>query len=159
MLPTALHMCIHAGTYHADIGPVQPPSTTPPPTPPARSQAGKQKGNTAVGRYLAETVAAVPHFTKADFEKMMADQSNDCTLVRGAPMHWPVAAELDDLGTGTYQLECISHLCPACPFPRALPQLPSTPAPAALQVLFLSKLIQAHLALADKLGTMQLPLL
>lgn len=26
-------------------------------------------------------------------------------------------------------------------------------------VLFLSKLIQAHLALADKLGTMQLPLL
>ncbi|KAI7845685.1 hypothetical protein COHA_000799 [Chlorella ohadii] len=68
--------------------------------------AGKQKGNTAVGRYLAETVAAVPHFTKADFEKMLADQSNDCTLV-----------------------------------------------------LFLSKLIQAHLALADKLGTMQLPLL
>ncbi|KAL4428083.1 hypothetical protein ABPG75_002172 [Micractinium tetrahymenae] len=68
--------------------------------------AGKQKGNTAVGRHLADAVAAVPHFTKADFEKMLADQQNDCTLV-----------------------------------------------------LFLSKLIQAHLALADKLGTMQLPLL
>lgn len=37
-----------------------------------------------MGRYLAETVAAVPHFTKADFEKMMADQSNDCTLVSAA---------------------------------------------------------------------------
>ena len=78
----------------------------PPPPPRPALQAGKQKGNTAVGRYLAETVAAVPHFTKADFERMAADQSNDCMLV-----------------------------------------------------LFLSKLIQAHLALADKLGTMQLPLL
>lgn len=45
-------------------------------------QAGKQKGNTAVGRHLADAVAAVPHFTKADFEKMLADQQNDCTLVR-----------------------------------------------------------------------------
>ena len=53
------------------------------PLPCSPPQAGKQKGNTAVGRYLAETVAAVPHFTKADFEKMLADQSNDCTLVRG----------------------------------------------------------------------------
>jgi len=69
-------------------------------------QAGKQKGNTVVGRHLAEAVAAVPHFTREDFDKMLADQQNDCTLV-----------------------------------------------------LFLSKLIQAHLALADKLGTMQLPLL
>lgn len=69
-------------------------------------QAGKRKGNTMVGRYLAEAVAAVPHFTREDFDKMLADQQNDCTLV-----------------------------------------------------LFLSKLIQAHLALADKLGTMQLPLL
>jgi hypothetical protein len=69
-------------------------------------QAGKQKGNTAIGRYLAETVAAVPRFGKDEFERMLSDQQNDCTLV-----------------------------------------------------LFLSKLIQAHLALADKLGTMQLPLL
>jgi translation initiation factor 3 subunit F len=69
-------------------------------------QAGKRKGSTVIGRYLAETVAAVPHFTRDDFERMLADQQNDCTLV-----------------------------------------------------LFLSKLIQAHLALADKLGTMQLPLL
>ena len=69
-------------------------------------QAGKQKGNTVIGRYLADTVAAVPHFTREDFDKMLTDQQNDCTLV-----------------------------------------------------LFLSKLIQAHLALADKLGTMQLPLL
>lgn len=67
--------------------------------------AGKRKGNTAIGRYLAETVAAVPHFGRDEFDRMFADQQNDCTLV-----------------------------------------------------LFLSKLIQAHLALADKLGTMQLPL-
>lgn len=68
--------------------------------------AGKQKGNTTVGRLLAESVSAVPHFTEQEFEKMLNDQQNDCTLV-----------------------------------------------------LFLSKLIQAHLALADKLGTMQLPLI
>ena len=48
----------------------------------------------------------MPHFTPEEFEKMLGDQQNDCTLV-----------------------------------------------------LFLSKLIQAHLALADKLGTMQLPLI
>lgn len=77
-----------------------------PPTPLALPQAGKQKGNTVVGRYLAEAVTAVPRFSKDDFERMLADQQNDCTLV-----------------------------------------------------LFLSKLIQAHLALADKLGTMQLPLI
>ena len=69
-------------------------------------QAGKVAGNTAVGRFLAESVAAVPHLTPDDFERMLSDQHNDCTLV-----------------------------------------------------LFLSKLIQAHLALADRLGTMQLPLL
>jgi hypothetical protein len=69
-------------------------------------QAGKRKGNVAIGRYLAETVATVPHYGRDEFERMLTDQQNDCTLV-----------------------------------------------------LFLSKLVQAHLALADKLGTMQLPLI
>ena len=69
-------------------------------------QAGRRPANSVIGRYLAEAVSAVPHFTPEEFEKMLGDQQNDCTLV-----------------------------------------------------LFLSKLIQAHLALADKLGTMQLPLI
>ena len=74
------------------------------PAPPL--QAGRRPANSVIGRYLAETVSAVPHFSAEEFEKMLGDQQNDCTLV-----------------------------------------------------LFLSKLIQAHLALADKLGTMQLPLI
>ena len=69
-------------------------------------QAGRRPANSVIGRYLAESVSAVPHFSAEEFEKMLGDQQNDCTLV-----------------------------------------------------LFLSKLIQAHLALADKLGTMQLPLI
>ncbi len=48
----------------------------------------------------------MPHYGRDEFERMLTDQQNDCTLV-----------------------------------------------------LFLSKLVQAHLALADKLGTMQLPLI
>ena len=38
---------------------------------PAASQAGKAKGSVAVGRYLAETVASVPHFQREEFEKLM----------------------------------------------------------------------------------------
>lgn len=68
--------------------------------------AGKRKGSVAVGRHLAETVASVPHYAPEDFERMLADNQNDVTLVT-----------------------------------------------------FLSHLIRAHIALADKLGTMQLPLL
>lgn len=93
-----------SAAWHKPHKPRDVPNRDPPLSPAA--QAGKRKGSTAIGRYLAETVAAVPLFSRDDFERMLADQQNDCTLV-----------------------------------------------------LFLSKLIQAHLALADKLGTMQLPLL
>lgn len=127
---------------------------------PCPPQAGKQKGSTAVGRHLADAVAAVPHFTKADFEKMLADQQNDCTLVRGrAQRRHPAAGS----AVGCVSSQCQDNLCHAvaygkgtrAPLVNARPLLHRP----ALQVLFLSKLIQAHLALADKLGTMQLPLL
>jgi hypothetical protein len=36
-------------------------------------QAGKVQGNPAIGRYLADTVAAVPHFAKSDFERLFND--------------------------------------------------------------------------------------
>lgn len=68
--------------------------------------AGKRKGSVAVGRYLAETIASVPHFGQEEFERLMEDNMNDVLLV-----------------------------------------------------MYLSNLIRAHIALADKLGTMQLPLL
>lgn len=67
---------------------------------------GKQQGSVAVGRYLAETIASVPHFSREEFERLMEDNMNDVLLV-----------------------------------------------------MYLSNLIRTHIALADKLGTMQLPLI
>ena len=116
----------------------------------------------AVGRYLAETVAAVPHFTRDDFDKMLGDQSNDCTLVRGGACgSWRQAGGGGGAcGVGmpgmhamfvgqAWHWHCALTWCA----PSLAPPMPHP------QVLFLSKLIQAHLALADKLGTMQLPLI
>lgn len=57
---------------------------------------------------------------------------------------------------GRHALCCAVH--PAS-LPRLLTPPSHPPIGAPWQVLFLSKLIQAHLSLADKLGTMQLPLL
>lgn len=67
--------------------------------------AGKQPGDVAVGRALTEAVAAVPHFSVDDFQKLIKDNENDVLLT-----------------------------------------------------MYLANLIKAHIALADRLGTMQLPL-
>lgn len=69
-------------------------------------QNGKRKGDLAVGRYLADTCAAVPYIRKEDFEQLLQDNTQD-----------------------------------------------------ALLVMYLANLVQAHVALADKLGTAALPLL
>lgn len=66
---------------------------------------GRRAGNVTVGRHLAETVAAVPHFTPADLARLLQDSQNDVLLTS-----------------------------------------------------YLAGLIRAHISLADKLGTMQLPL-
>ncbi|KAL3132388.1 hypothetical protein ABBQ32_008957 [Trebouxia sp. C0010 RCD-2024] len=67
---------------------------------------GKQKGDISVGRYLADTCAAVPYIRKEDFEQLLQDNTQD-----------------------------------------------------ALLVMYLSNLVKAHVALADKLGTAALPIL
>lgn len=69
-------------------------------------QSGKQKGDINVGRYLADTCAAVPYIRKEDFEQLLQDNTQD-----------------------------------------------------ALLVMYLSNLVKAHVALADKLGTAALPIL
>ena len=69
-------------------------------------QNGKQKGDIHVGRYLADTCAAVPYIRKEDFEQLLQDNTQD-----------------------------------------------------ALLVMYLSNLVKAHVALADKLGTAALPIL
>ena len=66
---------------------------------------GRKQGSVTVGRHLAETVAAVPHFSPADLSKLLQDSENDVLLTS-----------------------------------------------------YLAGLIRAHISLADKLGTMQLPL-
>lgn len=71
-----------------------------------RVQSGKQKGDINVGRYLADTCAAVPYIRKEDFEQLLQDNTQD-----------------------------------------------------ALLVMYLSNLVKAHVALADKLGTAALPIL
>ncbi|KAL6779880.1 EIF3F [Auxenochlorella protothecoides x Auxenochlorella symbiontica] len=68
--------------------------------------AGKTPGNVAVGRALADAVAAVPRFPAHEFEEALSSSQNDVLLT-----------------------------------------------------LYFSNLIRAHVALADKLGTMQLPLI
>ena len=73
---------------------------------PLNVQSGKQKGDINVGRYLADTCAAVPYIRKEDFEQLLQDNTQD-----------------------------------------------------ALLVMYLSDLVKAHVALADKLGTAALPIL
>ncbi len=69
-------------------------------------QAGRRKGDLSIGRYIADTVAAVPYISKEEFEQLYQDNTQD-----------------------------------------------------ALLVMYLSSLVRAHVALADRLGTAALPLL
>lgn len=55
------------------------------------AQAGKVAGDPSLGRYLADTLAVVPHFAKADFEKLF----NDSVQVRLAPSSLSLCAWLD----------------------------------------------------------------
>lgn len=67
---------------------------------------GKIPGNPAIGRYLADSVAMVPHFSKADFERLYNESVQDM-----------------------------------------------------MTVTYLSNLLRAHVALAEKLGTAALPIM
>ncbi|KAK9820279.1 hypothetical protein WJX72_008550 [[Myrmecia] bisecta] len=67
---------------------------------------GRRKADLAIGRYLADTVAAVPFISKEEFEQLFNDSAQDVMLI-----------------------------------------------------MYLSNLVQAQIALADKLGTAALPIL
>lgn len=67
---------------------------------------GRREAKVSIGRYLAETVASVPHFSNEELTRLLQDSQNDVLLTS-----------------------------------------------------YLAGLIRAHISLADKLGTMQLPLL
>ena len=132
-------------------------------------------------RYLAETVASVPHFAPDDFEKLLTDNQNDgeSSLAAGGQPHHAMAAHSGAASGATAAAPRSDSACcpgmlaglagtPAAtgPCPVSAPALlPATPPPtsslrhAVTLVMFLSHLIRAHIALADKLGTMQLPLL
>ncbi len=70
------------------------------------SQEGRRKGDPAVGRYIADTLTAVPRFSKAEFERLFSESTQD-----------------------------------------------------VLMVTYLSHLLRAQVALAEKLGTSQLPIM
>ena len=44
-------------------------------------QSGRRKGDINVGRYLADTCAAVPYIRKEDFEQLLQDNTQDALLV------------------------------------------------------------------------------
>ena len=67
---------------------------------------GKIKGDPTIGRYLADTLSVVPHFSKAEFERLFNESVTDVMMVS-----------------------------------------------------YLSNLLRTQIALAEKLGTGQLPLL
>jgi hypothetical protein len=69
-------------------------------------QEGRRKGDPAVGRYIADTLAVVPRFSKLEFERLFSESMQD-----------------------------------------------------ALMVTYLSNLLRAQIALAEKLGTSQLPIM
>jgi translation initiation factor 3 subunit F len=43
--------------------------------------AGRAAGDTMIGRYLADTLAVVPHFSKMDFERLFNDNVQDMMMV------------------------------------------------------------------------------
>jgi translation initiation factor 3 subunit F len=89
---------------HARLGPA---ADAPPPSPlPRRPQSGARKGDPALGRYLADTLAAVPHLQPEAFDALFNESVQDVLLVT-----------------------------------------------------YLSNLVRAQVALAEKLGTSQLPVL
>jgi translation initiation factor 3 subunit F len=45
------------------------------------SQAGKHKGDAAIGRYLADTLAVVPHLAPESFDRMFNEGVQDDLLV------------------------------------------------------------------------------
>jgi hypothetical protein len=44
-------------------------------------QSGRRQGDINVGRYLADTCAAVPYIRKEDFEQLLQDNTQDALLV------------------------------------------------------------------------------
>jgi translation initiation factor 3 subunit F len=48
---------------------------------PLRVQAGRKEGDAAIGRYLADTLAVVPHLEVSDFERMFNEGVQDSLLL------------------------------------------------------------------------------
>lgn len=44
-------------------------------------QEGRQAGDVAIGRYLADTMAIVPRFSRAEFERMFNESVQDSVMV------------------------------------------------------------------------------
>ncbi len=44
------------------------------------SQEGRRKGDPAVGRYIADTLTAVPRFSKAEFERLFSESTQDVRM-------------------------------------------------------------------------------
>lgn len=44
-------------------------------------QKGKRKADAVIGRYLADTIAAVPHLSKPELAQLCADTSQDMMLL------------------------------------------------------------------------------
>jgi len=46
-----------------------------------RTQEGRQAGDVAIGRYLADTMAVVPRFSRTEFEHMFNESVQDSVMV------------------------------------------------------------------------------
>ena len=107
-------------------------------------QAGRRKGDRAIGRFLADTVDAVPLVSREDLEVLFND--NVQVLLLSIVMQW------------SYSTSCTEsiahHHCSSCSAYRL-----RTPVQDVLLVMYLANLVRAHVSLADKLGTASIPLL
>jgi hypothetical protein len=80
---------VHVRAYHLDCLALVPPyhiinvasPSHPPPARHAPPQAGRVKADPAIGRHLADTLAAIPRLEPSDFERMFNEGIQDQLLV------------------------------------------------------------------------------
>ena len=104
------------------------------------TQAGRRKGDRAIGRFLADTVDAVPLVSREDLEVLFNENVQvilcSCSVSNASAspkfMWQPSALQTSAL---VYRVQDV------------------------LLVMYLANLVRAHVSLADKLGTASIPLL
>ncbi len=143
-------------------------------------QSGKVAGDPAIGRYLADTLALVPHLARPDFERLFNDSVQvGCdvgglgTRVRGrSDGFWARgrggrSASLRTRFRWVGPAALPWHLS-GCPMiARRVseqvtgPGVPSESFPPqdSMMVTYLSDLLRTHVALAERLGTAALPIM